>query len=490
MSPHAIDVGNRKQLFIDGRFIAESGGVELHVNPPALRGPVFEGERPWEAGYMLFATVLQEGDVLRMWYFSCAPGKEGQLGPSYFCYATSRDGVHWERPALGLVEYEGSKKTNILASGEELPLEYVFLDPKAPVEQRYKGLWFKSPADEGGLYIACSPDGISWRKHPQRLLPLRPDTQNQVLYDPSRDKYLAYVRADVPLEGRSVGAAFRKVGCAVIDDPLAPWPYEESVELNCEFWGEELCPPPGREFPYAMSYDEFDPPNTDLYNPAVSIYPWAESVYVGFPSAYYHFPEPPEGEYSNDGLLEAQLAVSRDGLRFERPGRGRAYIPLGVSESIQAGQIYVYPHLVRFGDEIHQYYSAHALSHGRYSGVGETRGNGRYCLAVQRLDGFMSADAAYTGGWLVTPPISFSGCELELNIDCKATGHAVVELRDEHDLPIKGFAAADCDLIRGNHIHYTVTWQGDGDVSALAGRPLRMKFVMRNARLFAFEFRD
>ena len=483
MFPGAIQVGGRKQLFIDRRFIAESDSVELHVSPPTLRGPIFEGERPWEAGYLRSATILQDGDTVKMWYGCHPPGKNGELGPAYFCYATSLDGVHWERPELGLVEYQGSKQTNILAPGEELPPgQHVFLDPKAPAGQRYKALWAKSrPLDEAGLYISFSRDGIHWEKHPQRLLHLVPDTQNMVVYDPNRDKYLAYVRAWDPL---------RKVACAVIENLLEPWPYDESVEPFYELWGKGETPPPGREFPHAMSYDELDPPETDLYTAAVSIYPWAESVYVGFPSAYGHFPEPPESKYSNDGLVEPQLAVSRDGLRFERPDRGRAYIPLGVRGTMNGGSVYVCPGMARFGDEIYQYYGGQAHSHGEYVGFEELRGIGRYCLAVQRLDGFMSADAAYTGGWLVTPPISFSGCELELNIDCKAIGHATVELRDEHDLPVKGFAAEDCDLIRGNHIHYTVAWRGNSDVSALAGRPVRMKLVMRNARLFAFRFKS
>lgn len=75
MSQEPMDVGGRRQVFIDGRFIAQSDGVELRVHPPALRGPVFRAERPWEAGYIGHATLIQDGDTLKMWYISHAPGR-------------------------------------------------------------------------------------------------------------------------------------------------------------------------------------------------------------------------------------------------------------------------------------------------------------------------------------------------------------------------------------------------------------------------------
>ena len=73
MTQSPINVGTRKQLFIDERFIAQSDGIELHVNPPARRGPVLKGERAWEAGWMGGASsLIQEGDSLKLWY-SCYP---------------------------------------------------------------------------------------------------------------------------------------------------------------------------------------------------------------------------------------------------------------------------------------------------------------------------------------------------------------------------------------------------------------------------------
>ena len=481
MKQEPINVGTRKQMFIDQCFIAQSDGIELHVNPPALRGPVLKGERPWEAGWISAPyALIQDGNTLKLWYQAYPPrapnAETRSLGPGTFCYATSADGVHWERPNLGVFEYEGSKENNIISHEGG----FVFLDEQAPADKRYKLLRSKSgDLKEGGLYIATSSDGIHWTDDPQRLFPFYPDSNNQVFYDPRIDKYVAYVRSWAPL---------RKVARTEMDDLMQPWPYEEGVEPST-LWGEGSVPPPGYELPQAISYDELDPPETDLYTPAVSIYPWAENVYVSFTTPYRHFPEPPEGKWMNDGLVEVQLAVSRDGVRFERPDRSRAYIPLGIRGGPQGGSIYMVTGLARLGDEIYHYYGAYAHSHGEYFGYEKLEGIGVVYLAVQRLDGFMSADAAYTGGWLVTPPLTFAGGRLELNINCGATGHARVELRDEHDVPIKGFSAEECDLIRGNHVHFTATWKGSSDVSALAGKPVRLRFVMRNSKLFAFQVR-
>ena len=481
MNQGLMDVGPRRQMFIDGRFIAQSDGIALHVHPPALRGPALRGERPWETGYIGHATLIQDGDTLKLWYICHEPGEYGmkrkqreggKLGVGHFCYATSQDGVRWERPNLGLVSYRGSTENNIITTVKD-DVGEVFLDPRAPPHQRYKMLQcLGADKERGGLHIACSPDGLRWTRHPRQLLPFHPDTQNQVLYDPRIDKYVAYLRSWAPL---------RKVCRVEVQNLLEPWPYDRQAARPAD---DGIPHIPVNELPHAISYDELDLPETDIYTPAVSLYPWAEDVYVALPSVYYHFDV---GQRGITGLIEVQLAVSRDGARFERPNRSRAYIPLGLSGGPEGGSIYMAPGLARLGDEIYHYYVPYATPHELKQGEW-VEGWGAVHLAVQRLDGFMSADAAYTGGWLVTPPLTFSGRRLELNIDCGATGHAAVALIAENGVPAQGFSAEDCDLIRGNHVHHTVTWKGSDDVSAFRGRPIRLRLTARNSSLYAFQF--
>ena len=162
------------------------------------------------------------------------------------------------------------------------------------------------------------------------------------------------------------------------------------------------------------------------------------------------------------------------------------YIGLGTEESPDAGVIYYSRGLLRNGDEIYQYYSAAPRSHGTSFG---SEGNPRFSgMVVQRLDGFVSADAPYDGGELTTPPIVFEGRRLELNLDCSAAGDARVEILNADRKPVEGFKLAEADLLRGNALRKIVTWQGSDDVSRLAGCPVHLRLVMRSAKLYAFQF--
>ena len=489
-----IEIGSHKQIFLDRRFVDQSEGIQIKVNPPLEQREVLRGDRPWDRGWIGWLTVLEDEGVYKMWYLAAPEStvEEVDSGRAFrLCYAVSEDGINWEKPELGLVEYEGNKRNNIVhiegfPGGS--PEGSVLLDPQAPPEQRYKMLAIRSSAaitgkpdqENDGVYLAYSSDGINWQMYEKRLLPFLPDTQNQVLYDPDSGKYIAYLRAWAPL---------RKVARVEIENLLEPWGYDRSV-TNLMLWGKDSLPPPGYEFPIAFSYDGFDPPETDIYNPAVSRYPWAQNVWYAFPSVYRHFPEPPLGPCVNDGLLEIQVAVSRDGGRFWRPDRS-PYIPLGVEGSHHAGQMYMGPGMIRRGDRLFQYYNAFDVSHSGYRCPKPLPivDMSRVFVAVQLLDRFIGVQAPDEGGWLLTPPLRFAGKELELNIDCGATGEAQVELCDEGGLPIEGFSLDESDLVRGNHLRKKVSWRnGKTDVSALVGRPVHLRIRMRNARLYAFQF--
>jgi hypothetical protein len=105
-----------------------------------------------------------------------------------------------------------------------------------------------------------------------------------------------------------------------------------------------------------------------------------------------------------------------------------------------------------------------------------------------RLDGFASARAAYTGGELLTRPLTFTGDRLELNFSTSAAGSIRVEIQNEAGEPIPGFAADDCVEIVGNEIERVVRWKNGADVSSLAGKTVRLRFVMKDADLFAIQF--
>ena len=105
-----------------------------------------------------------------------------------------------------------------------------------------------------------------------------------------------------------------------------------------------------------------------------------------------------------------------------------------------------------------------------------------------RRDGFVSADAGYDSGQFITPVLQFGGNRLELNLDGSASGWLQVEIQDKDGQPLPGLGITEADPVVGNAISKTVTWKGKDDLSELVGKPVRLRFVLRAMKLYAFQF--
>ena len=115
------------------------------------------------------------------------------------------------------------------------------------------------------------------------------------------------------------------------------------------------------------------------------------------------------------------------------------------------------------------------------------RSGDRYVL---RIDGFASAHAGTDTGELVTRPLRFQGDELHLNFSTSAAGAIQVELQDESGTAIPGFTLNDCPMIYGDKIDSIVRWKNQPKLSTIVGKPIRMRFVMRECDLFSFRFQE
>jgi hypothetical protein len=455
-----IDVGDRSQLFIDGRFIARSEGITLRANQAQKLGPITDPQGRRIDGHV--SRVLEDDGKIRLY-----------LGAEGLKVYESDDGLRFT-PAGDI-------------PGDVLPT--IFLDPHDPdPSRRYKlfgqryGAKFNRDTD--GVFARTSADGFHFAEA-GRVLPYFTDNPAVVTWDDRLGKYVIYTRAfDYGSENQ------RRVGRIETDDPLKPWPVRPTPDDRERLSIENV--------PVVLQADEQDDPHSDIYYNAATDYPWAQDVHLMFAAPFRHFSpdrnpyiRPRPDGWEDYGFLEVQLAVSRDGVRWRRPTR-EPYFPTGLADEWDRWYAVMGPGLVRRGNYLYSYYVSTGRTHDsvilRPEYDHSVPGPGGVGVVRQRLDGFVSADADHKGGRLETPPVTFQGKRLRLNIDTGGMGTAFVELRDDAGNPIPGHTLADCEEIGGNFIDQTVYWKGDPDVSPLAGRPVRLCFKLTRAKLYSFRF--
>lgn len=482
----AIRIGDGRQLFLDDHLLDLSltTKVTRTMNPPQSIRRVLRPDQPWEAlGFIFYCSVVDDDGTAKLFHGSYDAEKKKHFG-----LAVSEDGLNWERPRLGMRQYRGDKENNLL------PVDAieagVFIDPRAPAEKRYRLVLTRHWPDpaRAGVFVASSGDGIRWEVGPERVLPFVPDSQPSAFWDGRLQKYAIYLRTWNP--GRSVARV-------AVDDLERPWPYDHSV-TPLHVWGKDKIPTLSRELSTVMACDDRDPENVQLYTSAVVRYPFAPDVYLAFPAAYMLFSGPDwkgRALNTNDGTFEVQLATSRDGVAWNR--WRQPYVAPGFRDGIELRLVSMGQGLVRRGRLLHQYFVGWPHTHGRpvrWDSDLEDRAawmkrdlGGIYC-ATQRMDGFVSMDAAYTGGTLTTRPLVFEGDRLRLNIHAAGSGLVRVALLGEKGDPLAGFASSDCEAINADAVDHEVRWNLGPDVGEFSGKPVRLQFTMRNAKLYAMQF--
>ncbi len=462
-----VDIGSRRELLVDDFLIDHrDASVELRLHHPVPQEVAIVFDAPWEGNNCSYHTVIQEGELYRMYYRgSNFDEKIQHTHEQVVCYAESKDGIHWTKPVLGLVEFDGSKENNIIWKGYGSHNFAPFKDanPKCPPEERYKAL---GGDETKGLMAYKSPDGIHWSY--LRDTPVVTegyfDSQNLAFWDVNRERYVEYHR-DFKKEGAVSG---RDIMTGTSDD-FRSWTKPQ--------W---LGYVPRR--------------TTQLYTNQVTLYYRAPHLYLGFPARYVAG----RGWYSglNERISQADMRcgtdytdtgfmTSRDGTLFHvwqeafvRPGPvtdrwvyGFGYAAWGMVET--KSDIPGAPNEISF----------YIQDVGNWYGKGNQIR--RYTL---RLDGFVSARAPLCGGTFTTKPLVFQGNRLFLNYATSVNGGVQVEIRDADGRPLPGFTLADCPSALGDAIERPVVWKNGADVGSLAGKPIRLHFVLEDADVFAFRF--
>jgi hypothetical protein len=479
-------------LFFDLHNISSMENVTLTLNPPVKCGACLSKEKDWELGARALSVVFWEG-AYRFYYITGIGD-----GRRALAFVTSTDGVNWERPNLGVVSYKGSKSNNLVDIQDSHPGETcVFIDPIGPDEHRFKCIGHM-PYE--GMFMLTSPDGLRFKRAKGLLLKYGTDNHMAAFYDPIISKYRIYCRGGDNSRSIMGWKGSRMVVLGETDDLFKPIPIDKNAPDPHDYGmerpgpdGKMIRPLPGinRELPTAIRMDDLDPPEADMYQAATVHY--TANAYLAFPTLYYHYPGLDQGGFHNDGILDLQFAASRDGMLWRRDFRG-SYVRLDLPEGPATKGMHMLLGMVPNGDILSQYYVGGRRTHGEGRTLENIKGTGFHDPHVgdpivqrleQRMDGFVSADSAYTGGSLVTEPFVLKNKKLKINIDTSASGVAHAALLDESGAEIPGFKLEEGDRIQGNDVSYTLSWGGKSSVSKLVGKKVKLLLKSRSAKLFA-----
>lgn len=451
-----VDIGSRLELFVDHLLIERMQGVRLELHHP-VKAP--RAKSPLPVHHMV--TVIKDGNLFRAWYRGSDPSipatKEEPSGREVVHYAESDDGHEWRFPVLRLHEVGGTKENNVILANQPRLLHNFmpFLDtrPGVPPSERYKALaGHPGPGNKlgldkpgHGLVAFVSPDGIHWTNKGE-VIPYRPqwrhafDSPNVSFWSEAEQLYVCYFRTWTP------------------DDRLRSISRVTSPDFMK--WSDPVAMTPNL-------------PGEHLYTSMTAPYPRAPHIYLSFPTRFVPGRgNAPSHDKKDFNVTDILFMTTRAGsIRYDRTFT-EAFIRPGLDPQRWVNRANYVAQNVQFlrPEEISIYH----------------RSGDRYVI---RTDGFISVHAGASEGELLTKPLVFSGRQLVLNYSTSAAGSIRVELQKPDGEPIPGFTLADCPTIYGDRIEGIATWKRNPKLSSLAGHPVRLRFVMREADLYSLRFK-
>ncbi len=460
--PKTINISKGRQLFVDDFLVEKTDLTRTFYQAEKYSGnPVFkaetEVERKYGVCYLGHGGVFYDPaeELIKMWYSA------GELDGA-LAFATSPDGINWTRPDLGLpaggnlLLPRGGRQRGDHAGGDNCVwLDTLTDDPS----QRIKFLTERLSSDPH--WLAASADGRVWS---EPVPAGEAGDYCSFFHNPFRDVWVYSIK-----RGNSFGRARHY---AEAPEFLSPHAFDRSV-----YWcGADTLDKP----------DDWIQDRPQLYSLGAVAY---ESLMVG--AFYIHLG--PDNKICSQGkfpkITEIKLGFSRDGFHWERPDR-RAFIPASRVEGTW-DRAYVHStggvfYLDKNDRLVFPYCS--------FSGVAPDGSRGIYSgasvgLATLRRDGFASMDAGDSTGTLTTRPLQFDGSRLFVNADCP-DGELRAELLDEAGRVIGPYTLENCQPIRSNTNLAQLKWNGASAVHPNGGKPVRVRFSLRNGRLYSFWFSD
>ncbi|MBI2504245.1 MAG: hypothetical protein HYW07_13550 [Candidatus Latescibacteria bacterium] len=493
---------SKKHLFIDDGEVERIANLARKLHQPSrfTGHAVLRPEHRWENCAIQIRTTPAwdpQEQLFKMIYLASAEGPDPEVkldptgapagGESFYCYATSADGVNWEKPMLGLYDYPVrlwngvpiGGRNNILPSAQGLLLGPVRDPGETDPSRRFKGLAYRG----GSLEPLVSPDALRWEN--PGLDSLSSADESHLTLDEERRLFIATVK-----HGGPYGRSF----FLTTSEDFSHWSDQELVfhadQTDQEKGNERLqrfFDDPALLKPVYNRPEEW---RTDVYN--FPVFPY-EGLYLALPVMHHWSGKHPPMYENVDSRKTVELASSRDLRRWERAAGRAPFIeqaPTGQNGAYDTGQLVTTNGPLVRNRELWFYYVG--LKY-RCLSLEDTRqrkylDTGAVCMARLRLDGFVSLKGGSEWGSVLTRPLRVEGRELRINVDAWR-GQVKTEILDageERVLP--GFGAEDCLPTSVDSIDEPVRWRGHADLSALAGRTVRLRFSILRGELYAFWF--
>jgi hypothetical protein len=455
-----IDIGSRRELFVGRYLIDDLDRARLALHPPRDEGAVLKFDAPWEGPFCGYVTVIKDRQKYRFYYRGLPQAGRDGSSREVTCYAESPDGIHVVKPTLSLFTVQGSASNNVILAGAA-PVHHnfsPFLDtrPGVPAEQRFKAL---GGTRKSGLVAYVSADGLRWKKLQEEPVFTEGifDSQNVSFWSESEQCYLCYFRTWTETDY----GGFRSVSRTTSRDFVR--------------WTD----------PVEMSFGQT--PREHIYTNQTHPYFRAPHIYVAIAARFMPGRQVLSEQQARQvnvnpnyfkDCSDAVLMTSRGGNVYDRTFMEGFVRPgIGLQNWVSRSN---YPALnvVQTGPAEMSLYVQHDYAQ-------PTAHLRRYSL---RLDGFVSVRAPYEGGRMTTKPFIFTGERLLLNFATSAAGSIRVEIQDADGTPIPGYCRHEAQELIGNYIEHPARWKQGTDISALAGRPIRLRFIMKDADLYSMQF--
>jgi hypothetical protein len=471
-------------LFVDDADVLYGAGTRRVLRPLDRhpKNPVVKArENPWEVEIAWNSEYRDPTTGRYQLWYQAYSGKlaKDKANRCVVCYAESQDGVEWEKPNLGLHFYNGIKDTNIVLVGNGgHSVNYcnsVVVDPHDPDKaKRYKmAYWDFAKTSRGefpGLCVAFSPDGIRWKKHTEAPLlkagytargkevayagesgngwdvPLSLSDAMDAIYDPKRGKFVIYHK--MWLDGPDGTNAWKHVMGRTESSDFIHWSKPQLV----------LAP------------DDADPPSVEFHHSPVFFY---NHRYFSLLQIL--------NRSEGSGVIDVELAISRDGLEWERPFRRDYFLPRNKAGTFDAGNLTTNATPVFLDEEFRFYYgggSSGAISQDIYavnSGIG---------LATMPRDRFASLRPRDKIAQVTTKPVDL-GPKSRISVNADASrGAILVELLDAAGHRVRGYTKEDAVKISGDSLVHSASWRHGKQMPA-PGRYLIRLHIADEAGLFA-----